>query len=788
MLWRKMLRDLKDNRGSYLACITVIVIGLMVFTSFAICMDNLNLSRDEFYFEQNFADGFAEVRAMPYGEIDRLRTIEGIRDIQGRLVKDVRVLMPGREDNIYLRLVSVDPGADYPVNGVHLERGIPLDEERLNIWIDNKFLAANGLELNDQVEIIAEGKKRSLTIAGAGMSPEFIYALRTAGELFPNPEEFGIAFIPYEAMKNLFQERGTVNSIVFTLEAGSVYQDVEDRLKPELKPYGLSSLYAREDQTSHVLLDSELKQLKTMGTSLPLVFLGVASIILYIMLKRMIENQRSQIGVLKALGYSNNEIIAHYMSYALMVGLAGGVVGGLLGIALAHPFTLMYQTYFNMPGLMSNFSPQPIFQGLVLGLVFSAFAGYRGGRKVMTLEPAEAMRPSAPPAGKSILLERVRFFWQMLNVQGKMAVRNMFRHKGRSAFIMVGIMFAFALLGTCWSMWELMEKMLYDQFEKVEVYDVKITLNHPADQEGVERELSRFPGMKRVETKAEIPATLKYNWKEKDVIVLGLSQDGELHKILDNDGHQLKPPEAGIMLSERLATLLGAQVGSRITLESVMSKDTDLRQEVEVTAVLPQYMGINAYMALENLQSILKQGPLVTTMMLAMEAEQVPLLHEAYANSAGISTIEDRNKMLAQLRDLMATYSGTIYIMLLIGVIVGFAIIYNSSVITVSERSRELASMMVLGMNPREVLSVVTFEQWFLSAFGMLLGIPLTKLLLMALAQSMSNDVYSMPASFGSMTVIIGFFVTVASIWVAQRAAAGKIRALKIADVLKAGE
>jgi putative ABC transport system permease protein len=476
------------------------------------------------------------------------------------------------------------------------------------------------------------------------------------------------------------------------------------------------------------------------------------------------------------------------MSYALVIGLAGGLLGGVLGVALARPFTNMYQMYFNMPDLSSGFSPAAIIEGVLLGLVFALFAGYRGCRKVLTLQPAEAMRPNAPIAGKAVLLEKIEFFWNMLTVQGKMAVRNMFRHKGRSAFIIVGIMFAFALLGSCWSMWELSEQMLFDQYEKVEVYDVKISLNRPVDQDSVERELKSFPGVKRLESKAEIPATLKYKWNKKDVVILGLPADSELHRISDDDGNRLFTTPYGIMLSNRLAQLLGAEVGSSIIFESMMAKDPDFRYELEVTAIVPQYMGVNAYMDLEYLQSVLNQGEIVTTLMLSMDQEKVTDLRTEYHNSVGISGIEDRNKMLMQLKELMATYSATIYIMLLIGIIVGFAIIYNSSVITVSERSRELASMMVLGMTSKEVLSVVTFEQWFLSIFGMLAGIPLTKLLLVALAQSLSNDVYSMPSSFGSMTLIVGFVITVASIWIAQRAAASKIKALHIADVLKAGE
>lgn len=788
MLWRKMLRDLLENKGSYIACMIIMVIGLMVYTSFSVVMDNVTFSKDSFYFHQNFADGFAQVQAMPDSEIAKLGAIEGIADIQGRLVKDVRVMMPGREENIYLRLVSTDPAAGNPINGVKLELGIPLQEGEMNIWLDNKFFAANRLELNDQIEVIAEGKKRSLRIIGAGSNPEFIYAMRNSSDLFPKPEEFGIAYLPYDVMKSLFLEKGTVNSLVFTLQPGAAYQDVEDRLKPELEKYGLLSLYPRKDQTSYIMLSTELEQLKNMGTSLPLLFLSVAAIILYIMLKRMIENQRGQIGVLKALGYTRREILSHYMSYALVIGLTGGLLGALLGIALSHPFTLIYQTYFNLPGLKSSFSGGVIIQGVLLGLVFAGVAGYRGCRKVLTLEPADAMRPRTPLAGRSVFLEEISFFWHMLTVQGKMAVRNLSRHLGRSAFIMVGIMFTFALIGSCWSMWEMSEKMLFEQFEKIEVYDVKINLDRHLEQKGIESELSRAAGVKRVETKAEIPATLKHNWHKKDVVILGLPDEGELHRIFAADGRRIYPPKEGILLSQRLAQLLDADVGSRIHLESYLLKDPDQPPSVEVTGIIPQFMGLNAYMQLENLQSLLGQGNLVTTAMLSMDPGKIPLLYDEYQNSAAIAGIEDRNRMLKQLHELMATFSGTIYIMLLIGVVVGFAIIYNSSIITVSERSRELASMMVLGMTPQEVLAVVTFEQWFLSFFGMLAGIPLTKLLLVALAQSISNDVYSMPASFGGTTILVGFLITVASIWVAQRAAARRIGKLQIVEVLKAGE
>jgi putative ABC transport system permease protein len=206
MLFRKMRRDLMEQKGAYAACIVVIAIGLMVYASMSMVMDNLLLSRDTFYEKQNFADGFAEVQAYPYTQIQKLAQIQGIDQIQGRLIKDVRVITPDQHENVYLRLVSMDTSQSSIINNVLLDEGIPLEENSLNMWVDNKYFEANGLTLNDDLTLVAEGKKKTFRVVGMGKSPEFIYAMRTTSDLFPNPQTFGIGYVPFEVMKTLFKK------------------------------------------------------------------------------------------------------------------------------------------------------------------------------------------------------------------------------------------------------------------------------------------------------------------------------------------------------------------------------------------------------------------------------------------------------------------------------------------------------------------------------------------------------------------------------------------------------
>ena len=349
-----------------------------------------------------------------------------------------------------------------------------------------------------------------------------------------------------------------------------------------------------------------------------------------------------------------------------------------------------------MPDLSAKFSPLYFFLGIILSLVFSLLAGYQGCKNILKLEPAQALRPPAPPGGGKIWLEKISAFWNMLTVQGMMAVRNLSRNKGRSIFIFIGIMFCFAMSGYTWSMNDLIQKMLYDQYEKVEVYDVKLTLNNPMDERQVARELAAFTGVSNVEALAEIPVTLKKNWLEKDVSLLGIPADSQLYNILDKNGRIIQPPKEGILLSERLASLLEADIGTELSLDTPLIQDWDAKK-IEVVGIIPQYVGINAYMELNSLQHFLGQGALATSFMINIEEDRIQPLQEKYRQSTAVAASEAKEQKLNKLQEMMASYGSMIYLLALIAVIIGFAIIYSSSSITLSERSRELASMMVLG-------------------------------------------------------------------------------------------
>jgi len=807
MLWKKMVRDIWGNKGSYVACLVLVIFGLMIFTSFSIASDNLSLSQKDFYRQQNFAHGFTELISMPYGNLGRLNQIKGIDKIDGRVTKEVRVTQPEGDTAIYLQLVSLDLADPERVNDAKLLNGIELREGEFEIWVDNQFFETHRLELGQNVEVVAGNKARELKVEGVAISPEFTYPLRTEKEIYPNPEQFGIAYICRETMWNMFPEmRGQVNDLVFTKEPGIDFDELKDRLEPEIEQYGLINLFSRENQTSHLILDEEVAQLQRMSSALPLMFLSIAALILYIMLKRLVEQQRGQIGILKAFGYNNREVMLHYLSYALAVGAVGGLLGGLLGIYVAKPLTALLFMFFHVPEVYEGFSLYYLALGLIISLAIFLLAGYQGCRYALQLKPAEAMRPPAPISGKKLFLEKIRFLSEMLTIQGKMAIRNLGRNRSRTVFLFLGMMLSCSVVVVTWSLNDLVDKLVFYQFEEVETYHARVNLTEPAFRSTVQRELSRLDEVTRVEPLIEIPVRLSHAWREENVLLLGIAGDSMLYNIRDSEGQRVIPSDRGVILSERLAEKLDVSTGSLIELESPYKRNNDGPQMVEVYRIIPQYLGMNAYLEIREIDQIIDQGDFATAFMLNFGGnlnpdeneleisgeeqiqKNVTLLRDLYHESELVAGVDGTEERVREIRDLMETFGSLIYLYVLVGVVIAFAIIYSSSFIILSERNRELASMKVLGMTSREVFSVITFEQWFISIFAISAGLPLAQVMMFALSRELSTDLYSIPTELSGQALLMGAGITAVSILIAQSFAMRKVRGLDLVEVLKTRE
>ncbi len=785
-LFKKLLRDLLDHKGANIAAMVVIAVGLMMYSSFSMVMDTLTLSIDRFYAQSAFPDGFASARAIPEKSVDNIKDVEGVNQAEGRLIEDIRIrdgFGTASPETKYIRTISITQN----VGGYLLEKGKNPDVSKLEIVIDPMFATANNLDVGDSIPVTAYGRKTSLRISGIGRSAEYIYALKNQAEIYPDAVIFGIGFMDKSALFNL-TGKSQYSDVVFSTKTGSDFNKIEREVEKELRSYGFIGIVKKENQSSNELLQNEVDQLNVTAVVLPLVFLSVAAMILYIMIKRMVEQQRGQIGILKAFGYSHFAIRLHYTLYALIVGILGGILGGIAGTLLSFSLIDLYAQFFNMPLLENQFSIKYFFSSIALSSAFGLIAGYRGSTQAIKLSPSEAMRDEEPIFGSVSIFEKIPFLPLLVTSRGKMALRNISRDPMRSFFVFVGVTFTFALSVIPWSFLSQIDVMLFDRYEQVERYDIKMYLSGMNPLYQTEDEMMQNNEVSRSEGMLEIPAVLYNEHIKKQIAVIGLKENSNLYTVLNDDKKRVPIPKGGILLSTRLADILKADTGDMLKMNSPFMKDKDSFIYVRVIDIVEQSVGVNGYMDIEYLSQILGYAPAANSVIMSAKPGTAKILKDKYEESPKVIGVNDTNEMIDKLKKFMESNTASMYYIAVIAVIMGFAIIYNSYVVILSERKRELSSLMVLGMAEKDVLSIINFEQWFIAFFAMIFGIPLAKLSVTAIGEASSTDMFSMSIEVAPSSLLIAAAVTIGAILMAQLTAARRVKRLNIVDALKSRE
>ncbi len=783
LLMKKAARAIWGNKKAYIACIFLLSIGVAMLAAFSAIVANLNTSMETFYTDYRFGDVFAQVKAMPVTGLDRLRSIPGIKSVTGRIVRDARVLLGGDNEKVVkLRFLSCFNESDEPLDQFMLEEGqFPKNGQ---ILVGNRFLKANGLAVGDKLNVILDGREVTLEVSGSVKNPEYIYIIEDAANMLPDESAFGYAGMPDAELRSLTAMNGAVNDIVFALEDGYTFDDVKIALEDQLGRYELRSLIAREDQLSHSMLDQELTSIAAMSSSIPLVFVMMAVIILYIMLKRVIEMERTQIGTLKAMGYTTWEVLFNYISYGLFIGLVGGILGIILGYMMVDGMMGLYAIYFDMPMGVPQIQVPIALRGMAIAVAAGAAGAFAGARGLAFLTPAVAMRPAAPPLiTRDVLSSLPRRIQEFLSQNFKVAVRSISRNRFRSAFVVVGIAFAYSLMAFMLSFSPMID-MMTEQLTKVAGYDIKVTLEAPQSLNSVVDAGQHLPDVKIAQGILEIPCELSAGHLKTGVMLTAVEADSPLYYIYDSKlAANIPPPSSGIIISNGYARKLGVSAGDSITVKTPYAKE-DL--QLTIAQVVNQYVGGGAYMELGALCDLLGTQKTVTGLMVT--TGDMSGVKVALANAGNVKAVQDRAAAIQSQEDTIATSMSMIYIMQVAAVAVAFAIIYNASSIALSERSREYATMRVIGMTPGEVGGLMGTEHWILFAGGCLGGIPLAELLRIGVGSMVDMDAFTMPDSTPFYCFVIAAAATAVVVILANWTSKRHIGRLSLVEVLKERE
>jgi len=782
---RKLLRDLWEMKGQALAIAAVIAAGVTMFVTYLSNFDSLERTLSNYYERQRFADVFASAVRAPERLSARIAEVPGVAAVDTRVVADVTLDVPGIDEPASGRLVSIPPGGASLLNAPVLRRGTWPDPARPDeVVASEMFCEANGFGPGDHVFAIINGRRRHLTIVGVGLSPEYVYSVRP-GEIFTDNRLYGIFWMNRQALASAFDMEGGFNDVALQLSPGASDEEAMARLDRLLEPYGGRGAYPQRLQVSAWTLSNELTQLQTFGLVTPAIFLAVAAFILNIALARALALQRPQIAALKALGYSNRELAWHYVKWALAIAALGSVGGILVGAWLGAQMIELYNEYFRFPMLDYRLSADVTAASVAGSLLVAAIGAQSAVRRAVAVPPAEAMRPDAPVKYRQSVGERWRVF-RRLPQASRMVLRNIERQPFRASMSVLGIALAGAILLIGLSFIDVMNVLIEDQFMRVMRQDVTVTFARPLSHDAIHA-VSRLPGVLDVEPMRIVAARLRVGHRHRTLAVTGLLPEPRLNRVVERSGRVVPLPPDGLVLSKILGEVLGVGPGGTVRVEVLEGARPVF--DVPVSALVDDSMGVQAYMRLDALHRLMREGGTLSGAALLVDPARTDALNATLKRLPAVAGVAVRDTTLNSFRETMAENMNLIisFNVFFAGVI-AFGVVYNAARVSLSERSRELASLRVLGYTRGEVALILLGELALLTVLSLPIGAAVGYGLGVYIMTIFTNEVYRIPFFVTPQTVAWTFLSVIGSAAVSALAVRRQLDRLDLVGVLKSRE
>ncbi len=755
LLTRKLCRDLWAHKLSLVALIAIVAVGISTYTSMSAVAIDLDQARQRYYDRQQLADFGVNLKRAPNSSLAWVAALPNIKRVRGRVRQDVLVSLPGRSVPMPGVALSM-PGRRVAVIDDILLRtgGWFSSSDAPELILNHDFARAHGLEPGHRLRVTLLDKQHDLLIVGTAQSPEYVYMFSPSSGLVPDPAGYGVMYLPRRFLEESSGLAGAYNELVGLAHDGRRQALVETlaMLERKLDAYGVTQTTPVQDLPSNRMLTDELISLALTAKLFPMLFVGVAALVMNILLGRLVVQQRTVIGTFKALGYSSLAITRHYLGFGLLVGGVGGLCGLALGGLLQVAMLGIYRQFFAIPQIQAQLHPTNLLIGMGIAIGFALLGTIKGIRYAARLAPAEAMRPPPPEQGGRVLPERAPFVWRRLSFRWRMVLRAMFRNPLRSMVSMLAATIATALLVSTFSMYDALDYLMEYTFKRMAHQDYTVGLREPVGERSLS-EMQRLPGVTVAEPQLDVVCDLRHGRWVKRIGVTGLPPHNRLHTPLDGEGKPLVIPAQGIVLTRKLAEILHVRVGDEISLRPLIGRRE--RVTAPVVGVVETFIGVSAYCDIRYLSRLLGEQWVANTLLSQTSPGRPdPLMNELESRPSVIG-ITRRMRAYEQLQATMGEIQGT-----MLGVMIGFAgliafgSVLNMALVSLSERQREVGTLRVLGYTPGQITGIFTGEAYLLNLVGIAAGVAGGIWLTTVMSQFYDTEMYRFPVVIKAQNLI----------------------------------
>ena len=751
-----MLRDIRKHKTQFLSIFLMAFLGVFVFAGVGGESVGLEVNSNNYYNETNLADGWIYSANLDDDFVDKVNNLSATTQSERQLVVD-SVADFSNDPDITLHFVE-----NNTISKFYLMDGEPLNiSDEDGVWLDKSFADAKNLKVGDNITFEFNGIEIEKEIRGIGYSPEYVYHASSAS-VIPDFSKMGFAYMSYKA----FPIDDVPYNVLNVKFEGSP-EKYDDLLSDNLDG-DYNSFVEQSEHTSVSQFSEEMDQHKMMADIFPVVFILIAMLILLTTMTRIIAHQRTQIGILKANGFTNRTIMLHYISYGFWLVLIGSILGLIVGpLTLPELFYPSMSSTYKLPSWQPSWSMDFVYVAAFM-ILMSLLVSYFAVRNISNEKPADTIRPKTPKISTTGLMEKFGF-WKRLSFNARWNYRDAKRNKFRALMTIIGVIGCTALLVSAFGMYDGMNDLKEWEFNQINHYDSKLIIDEEAGLSEIDDVAEDVGGDKLMEGAIEIESSSAK--KSGSLLVL----DGtDLVTPTDYDWNKVEINDDEVSISQKMADMLGIGVGDTIKWH-IMGSDKWINTTVDKIHADPTSQGfVMSKEKLEDLDLNYTPTSIVTT-------EHVDKNYSAIKSS---SSIKDMTSSWDELTEAMWLL---IYILIFFASLLAVVVLYNLGLLSFTEIEREIATLKVLGFRTGDLRKLLLTQNLWFTAIGFLLGLPVGYYILKIMWESSGDSFYILP-SISLMNFIISGIITFTLSILVNLLFSRKIKKLDMVESLKSGE
>jgi len=766
-LFKKSLRDMRKSKSQFISIFIMATLAVFIMTGLDSIWFTVEKHSDTMYQSTNLSDLWVTVENPSEQQLWGIGKIHGVEFVEKRFSADANTDLPG-EPTLHVYALDDRSKLDQP----ELQRG-RFSKSDGGAVLDSTFAKAHNLKIGDYISIKLNGVWLRLPIDGLALSSEQVYAVKNSATLTPDSSEYGFVVIHTGALESVYGQK-VYNQISVKTTPGSDLTQVVQKAGAVIG-YNLIGIILQKDSSSVSSVNSRIQQFKTLSVVFPILFLLVTALITQSTMVRMIENQRPQIGILKALGYSKRSILWHYTSYGVIVGVLGSAFGLLIG-----PNTfgriMVPQLKLTLADYSLKINYGHFVFVLLLILMCTGGVSFLACRKLLSDSPSVLLRDKPPKSGQHIFLEYVPSVWKKMKFSSKLIARNIVKNKGRLIMSTIGVMGCTGVIISALTVRSTLSGISDYTYGTTYTYDQKIVLDTTKTNSIYLKNLELNGITQQVEESAIQLILPNGNQKMEPVNIT--TEKSPLIHLQDIDGNPISLPENGVLMTRKLCKELGLNRGDIIRIK--LTNKGYVSVPIVHVAYLASGQGI--YMTDTYWESL---GETFKPTALLVKWNGKP--DQKFLDSDAVVDSSTRESMQDSLSSSIGVVNLAVLLLIILGSSLAFVVLYNTGILNYVERVRDLATFRVLGFHHQEIQYLVLVENYFSVLLGMLCGIPVGRFMSWVIASSIDKRL-DLLGNINLTNVLIAGAMTMVFAWIVNKVIARKMKEIDIFEALKSVE